>query len=92
LREASSSAAAWNSSSAKSIGSYGFIVDSGSSGGGWQPSSSKIAVHRPRRLANPSKYKLSPYMVPKSKIRVSREEADLYECVVEMGLNKENWK
>lgn len=90
----SSSAAAtgWISSSEKSFGSNGFIIESGSSGSGWKPSSSKLAVERPRRLAKPSKLKLSPFLAPSMKIHVSKLQADLYESVLELGLKKELWK
>lgn len=50
----------------------------------WQSSSAKLAVHRPRRLPIPSKYKLSPYVNPQARVRVSRHELDVYETVLKM--------
>jgi hypothetical protein len=80
------------SSGGTSFGSKGFIIDSGSSGDNWQSSGSKLAVNRPRRFANPSRFQLSPFVVAKSKIQVSRVEADVYEAVIEMAQIKHNWK
>jgi hypothetical protein len=46
------------------MGSKGFSIDSESlsTQGPWQSSSAKLAVYRSRRLAIPSKYKMSPYI------------------------------
>ena len=73
--------------SAKSMGSNGLSDDSESfsNQGPWYSSSAKLAVHRPRRTVIPSKYKLSPYMMPHSKITVSRLETDIYEVVLKMA-------
>jgi hypothetical protein len=80
--------------SSRSMGSNSFVLNSKSlsSQAAWQSSSSKVAVHRPRRLVNPSKFKLSPYMMPQSKIRVSRVEADLYKSVLKMAESSEHLK
>ena len=51
----------------------------------WYSSSAKLDVHRPRRTVILSKYKLSPYMMPHSKITVSRLETDVYEVVLKMA-------
>ena len=68
--------------SAKSMGSNGLSDDSESfsTQGPWYSSSAKLAVHRPRRTVISSKYKLSPYMMPHSKITVSRLETDIWGC------------
>ena len=73
--------------SAKSMGSNGLSDDSESfsNQGPWYSSSAKLAVHRPRRTVIPSKYKLSPYMMPHSKMTVSRLEADVYAVVLKMA-------
>ena len=73
--------------STKSMGSNGLLDDSGSfsNQGPWYSSSAKLAIHRPRRTMIPSKYKLSPYMMPRSKIIVSRLEADVYAVVLRMA-------
>ena len=51
----------------------------------WCSSSAKLANHRPRRTVIPSKYMLTPYMMPHSKITVSRLETDVYEVVLKMA-------
>jgi len=68
------------------MGSNGFSIDSNSlcTQGPWQSSSAKLVVHRPRRLAIPNKYNMSPYILPQAKIKVSRLEADMYEAVLKM--------
>ena len=79
--------------SAKSIGSYGFVLNSESSSEVvWQSSSSKVDIHRPRRLAKPSMYKISPFIIPQSKISVSKLESDVYEAVLKMGESSEHLK
>ena len=69
------------------MGSNGFSIDSESlsTQGPWQSSSAKHVVHRPRRIAIPSKYKMSPYILPQAKIKVSRLEDDMYEAVLKMA-------
>lgn len=75
------------------MGSNGFVnSESLSSQAAWQSSSSKVVVYRPRRLVNPSKFKLSPHMMPQSKIRVSRVEADMYESILKMVESSEHLK
>ena len=77
--------------SSRTMGSNGFSIDSESlsTQGPWQSSSAKLAVHHPRRLAIPSKYKMSPYILPRAKIKVSRLEADMYEAVLKMAESSE---
>jgi hypothetical protein len=72
---------------AKSMGSNGLSEESESFSNQvpWCSSSAKLAVHRPKRTLIPSKYKLSPYMIPQSKIIVSRLEADMYDVVLKMA-------
>ena len=72
---------------AKSMGSNGLSNDSESFSNQdpWYSSSAKLVAHRPRRTVIPSKYKLSPYMMPHSKITVSRLETDVYEVVLKMA-------
>ena len=72
--------------STKSMESNGLSDDSESfsNQGPWYSSSVKLVVHHPRRTVIPSKYKLSPYMMPHSKITVSRLETDVYEVVLKM--------
>ena len=72
--------------SAKSMGSNGLSdnSESFSNQGPWYSSSAKLVVHRPRRIVIPSKYKLSPYMMPHSKMIVSRLEADVHAIVLKM--------
>lgn len=74
----------------KSNGTYGLSrsSESLSNEDKWFSSCLKLAVHRPRRFVLPSKYKLSPYMVPHSKIQVSRKEADVYDVVLRMADSK----
>jgi len=69
------------------MGSNGFSINSESlsTQGPWQSSSAKLAVHRPRRLEIPNKYKVSPYILPWVKTKVSRLEADMYEAVLKMA-------
>jgi hypothetical protein len=76
-----------SSVSAKSMGSNGLSDDSESfsNQGPWYSSSANLVVHRPRRTVMPSKYKLSPYMMPHSKITVSRLKVDVYEVVLKMA-------
>ena len=73
--------------SAKSVGSIGLSNDSESFSnlGPWYSSSAKLVVHRPRSTVIPSKYKLSPYMMPHSKMTVSRLEADVHAVVLKMA-------
>jgi len=73
--------------SSRTMGSNGFSIDSESlsTQGPWQSSSAKLAIQRPRWLAIPSKYKMSPYILPWAKIKVSRLEADMYEVVLKMA-------
>ena len=79
--------------SAKSVGSNGFVLNSESSSEVvWQSSSSKVAIHRPRRLAKPSMYKISPFIIPQSKISVSKLESNVYEAVLKMGESSEHLK
>jgi len=75
---------------AKSMGSNGLSEESESFSNQvpWCSSSAKLAVHRPKRTLIPSKYKLSPYMIPQSKIIVSRLEADMYDVVLKMAENE----
>lgn len=78
------------SSSGRALGINAYVITSdGSSEAVWQSSSSKVAVHCPRRLVKPSMYKVSPYVIPNSKIRVSNKEAKLYEAVLRMGQTNE---
>lgn len=56
-----------------------------SSQGDWCSSSAKLDVHRPKRAVVPSKFKLSPYVMPLARIRVSRLEADVYDVVLQMA-------
>jgi len=76
--------------STKSMGSNGLSDDSESfsNQGPWYSSSAKLAIYRPRRTEIPSKYKLSPYMMPHSKITMSRLETDVYEVVLKMAKTK----
>ncbi|CAD6245395.1 unnamed protein product [Miscanthus lutarioriparius] len=77
--------------SAKSIGSNGFVLNSESSSEVvWQSSSSMVAIHHPRRLAKPSMYKISPFIIPQFKISVSKLESDVYEAVLKMGESSEH--
>jgi len=73
--------------SAKSMGSNDLLDDfeSFSNQGPWYSSSAKLDIHHLRRTVIPSKYKLSPYMMPHSKITVSRLETDIYEVVLKMA-------
>ena len=73
--------------SSKSMGSNGLSDDSESFSiqGPWYSPSAKWAVHCPRRTVIPSKYKLSPYMKPHSKMIVSRLEADVCAVVLKMA-------
>jgi len=70
----------------KSNGTYGLSrsSESLSNEDKWLSSCPMLAVHSPRRFVLPSKYKLSPYMVPHSKIQVSRKEADVYDVDLRM--------
>ena len=52
----------------------------------------KLAVHRTRRVFIPSKYQLSPFVKPHSKITVSKLEADLYGVVLRMADSNEHSK
>ena len=74
----------------KSNGTYGLSrsSESLSNEDKWFSSCLKLAVHRLRRFVLPSKYKLSPYMVPHSKKQVSRKEADVYDVVLRMADSK----
>lgn len=76
-----------SSVSTKSMGSNGLSNDceSLSNQGPWYSSSAKLALHRPKRFVIPSKFKMSPYMMPHSKITVSRLEADVYGVVLNMA-------
>jgi len=69
------------------MGSNGLSDDSESfsNQGPRYSSSAKLVVHHPRRTVIPSKYKLSPYMMPHSKIIDSRLETDIYEVVLKMA-------
>jgi hypothetical protein len=53
----------------------------------WEPSSHKIAIHRPRRDVKPSIYNQSPFVNPRSKIRVSNDEVEIYEALLSLGEN-----
>ena len=66
--------------------------DSFSSQVPWCSSSAKLAVHRTRRVFIPSKYQLSPFVKPHSKITVSKLEADLYGVVLRMADSNEHSK
>jgi len=74
----------------KSNGTYGLSrsSESLSNEDKWFSSCPKLAMHHPRRFVLPSKYKLSPYMVPHSKIQVSRKEAYVYDVVLRMADSK----
>jgi len=65
--------------------------DSFSSQVPWCSSSAKLAVHR-TRVFIPSKYQLSPFVKPHSKITVSKLEADLYGVVLRMADSNEHSK
>ena len=69
------------------MGNNGLLDDSElfSNQGPWYSSSAKLVVHCRKRIVIPSKYKLSPYMMPRSKIIVSRLEADVYAVVLRMA-------
>jgi len=66
--------------------------DSFSSQVPWCSSSAKLVVHRTRRVFIPSKYQLSPFVKPHSKITVSKLEADLYGVVLRMADSNEHSK